>query len=333
MTDRHTTTGQGSPTGEEHARCRCGIALEHAAAQRHGRCHICRDLSDTSAPLRPAPHKPKFSIEKKLLQAPRVRRTIGNLMRGWSGNRAARTIDCRHVDLHHFAAFILHEDVPAPKNRDNIRSAIVVLGLLRAGHAQGAVSEYIEARREHDAASTIIRRVKTLRSWARHLYERGISPRNLDALPTPTPDDLHPVRHDNSDTDNTSEFAELQRLSQEAKTRARQFIDARNQTIESLLAHSTLDRPRLMDLDWGAVDFAQHLSIDDDTVLPARIRVPGRDGRSHWRHLGPRATRTLRHWSRVYTGRFGATLPDRPVVTTLRGERLSQSWFYEIADG
>ncbi len=254
-------------------------------------------------------------------------------MRGWSANRAASTISCRHVDLHYFAAFVLHEDVPAPKDRDNIRSAIVVLGLLRAGHAQGAVSEYIQARRGHDAASTIIRRVKTLRGWARHLFEKRISPRSLDALSTPSPADLNPLRPNNSDSDTTGEFADLQRLSQEAKTRARQFIDARNQTIASLLAHSTLDRPRLMDLDWGAVDFAQPLSIDDDTVPPARVKVPGRDGRSYWRHLGPRATRTLRHWSRVYTGRFGATMPDRPVVTTIRGERLSRSRLYQIADG
>jgi len=251
-------------------------------------------------------------------------------MRGWSGSRAASTVNCRHVDLHYFAAFVLDENVPAPKDRDNIRSAIVMLGLLRSDHAQSAVSEFIEARKEHDAATTIIRRIKTLRGWAHYLFKKRVSPRNLDAFAIPQIDDLDTRPRDHSEPSATSEDEELQQFSPAGQTRARRFIDARDQTIVDLLAHSTLDRPRLMDLDWGSVDFVQPLSVDGDAMHPARVKVPGGDGRSYWRHLGPRATRTLRHWSRVYTSRFGATLPDRPVVATLRGERLSQSRLYQI---
>jgi len=211
-----------------------------------------------------------------------------------------------------------------------------VLGLLRVGasHTESVVCQFIDERSVRHAPSTIVRRIKTLRSWAHYLHLRRAAPCSLDAMPIP---DLAALV-DGATTATTAtapdladEGLDFNRLHSEAKVRAQGFLAARDQTIVDLLEHSSLDRPRLLHLDWGALDLPPQ-EKGTSIPVPARIQVPGRDGRPLWRHLGHRATRIVQHWSHVYASRFGATLPDRPVFVGLSGERLSQTRFYEVAD-
>ncbi len=242
----------------------------------------------------------------------------------------------RYFDLHQFAAFVLEENMPPPAKRDRTRSAIVVLALLRVRPGHVEVAEFVEwLNGRCYAHETIVRRVKTLRLWAHYLYERQAVPRNINAFPTPKASSAQTSTSNEAAVLATPvESADVQHLPPEAQARAHQFLETRNQAIVDLLTHSSLDHTQLRHLDWGAVDLGKHPSMEeDDTIIPpARVQVPRRDGRSYWRHLAPYATRALRHWSRVYTSRFGATFPDRPVAPTLSGKRLSQARLYQITN-
>lgn len=278
-------------------------------------------------------HQPAFDCQIEILDVPGLRRRIYDLKRGWCAGKSENTVRSRHADLRDFASFVLGRPVARPSRREHIRAATVVLGLLRVGatHTESVVCQFIEERSVRHAPSTIVRRIKTLRSWAHYLHLRRAAPCSLDAMPIP---DLAALAADATTAitpDLAHEGVDLNRLHPEAKTRAQGFIATRDQTIVDLLEHSSLDRPRLLHLDWGALDLP---SQEEGTSIPvpARVQVPGRDGRPLWRHLGHRATHIVKHWSRVYASRFGATLPDRPVFVGLSGERLSQTRFYEVAD-
>lgn len=278
-------------------------------------------------------YQPAFDCQIEILDVPGLRRRIYDLKRGWCAGKSENTVRSRHVDLRDFASFVLARPVAKPSRREHIRAATVVLGLLRVGasHTESVVCQFIDERRESHAPSTIIRRIKTLRSWAHYLHMRRAAPCSLDAMPIPEPAALVASETTATAPDVTLEEVDVNRLHPEAKIRAQGFIATRNQTITSLLEHSSLDRPRLLHLDWGALELPPQ-EEGTSIPVPARVQVRGRDGRPLWRHLGHRATRIVKHWSRVYASRFGATLPDRPVFVGLSGERLSQTRFYEVAD-
>lgn len=289
--------------------------------------------------MSPSP-KQRFNLEVGLLEAPRVRQRVGPLLHGWSSGQHKDTKRNRYLDLHQFAAFVLGENLPPPHERDDTRAASVMLELLRVRSGHAAASEFLDwLTTRNYRPETKIRKMKTLRLWARYLYEKRAAPRHLDALPIPSiatlrsHDEPSPTTPTISST--PSERANVEHLSPEAQSRAHRVLDARNQAIVDLLAHSSLDRGQLLDLNWGNVDFGQHPVLEDDDALapPARVQVPLRDGRQYWRHLVPHATHTMRRWNRTYVSHFFAALPDRPVFATLTGKRLSVSRLYEITDG
>ncbi len=345
MTNRDTTNGHAPPIGDtntdrgdtprEPSRRREDM---HTPAMRLAESYAEPLIHRTEMAERlPVSRSSKigFNLETELLDAPHLRRRVATLLRGWSGNQSNNTIRCRHFDLHQFAAFVLEEDLPSPAKRDNTRSAIVMLALLRLQPGHVAASEFVEwLKGRCYAHETIVRRVKTLRLWAHYLYERRMVPRNIDEFPTPRAPTFKITGNEASPLATPVENADTEHLPPEAQARAQRFLETRNRTIVDLLTHSSLDHTQLRGLDWGAVDLGKSSALDDDDTIipPARVQVPRRDGRSYWRHLAPHATRTLRRWSRVYASRFGATLPDRPVAPTLGGDRLSQSRLYEITN-
>ena len=278
-------------------------------------------------------HQPAFDCQIEILDVPGLRRRIYDLKRGWCAGKSENTVRSRHADLRDFASFVLGRPVAKPSRREHIRAATVVLGLLRVGarHTESVVCQFIEDRKVRHAPLTVIRRVTTVRNWSRYLYLRRAAPCSLDAMPIPSPATLTADVTTTGVPDLDHEGLDFNRLHPEAKVRAQGFIATRDQTIVDLLEHSSLDRARLLHLDWGALDLPPQ-EEGTSIPVPARIQVPGRDGRPLWRYLGHRATRIVQHWSRVYASRFGATLPDRPVFVGLSGERLSQTRFYEVAD-
>jgi len=293
--------------------CACGIPVHSAENRRVRRCDICLPLGK-----HPPVHK---------------RSNIRTLIHAWCSRTSEHTARSRFVDLRHFFGFVLGEPTPPPSTPANERAAALVLKLLNtsSAHAERVVLLYIETQAGLYADSTIARRIKTLRSWARYLHGKQASLCDLGDVPC-----IPATKRGDAAPAPPHEEVDAQRLSPAAKTRAQQFIAARNKTIATVLAHSPLNRSGLLYLDWKAVDFSESTTSDDGTTTPthvlARVQVPGRDGRLLWRHLGHQATRALKHWSRVYTRRFGATLPDRPIIAALSGERLSKTHFYELAD-
>lgn len=282
--------------------------------------------------------KQRFTLEPGVLTAPCVRQQVGSFLSGWSNGQHPDTKRNRFLDLHHFAAFVLHEKVPPPDKRDNTRAATVLLGLLRVqpGHAAATgFLEWLGAR--NYSPQTKVRKLKTLRLWARYLYEKRAIYRHLDDFPIPSVASLEALKENASDSCPPStprEVDDAKHLSTEGRAQAHQMLEARDQAIVNLLAHSTLDHTQLLELNWEDVDFGQHPMHEDDALAPpARVQVPRRDGHKYWRRLVPHATHTMRRWNRAYVSHFCAALPDRPVFSTLTGKRLSSSRLYQITDG
>lgn len=280
------------------------------------------------------PSKHRFNLEAGILEDPRTRRHVGALLRGWSSSQSQGTKEGRYLDLQQFSAFVLDEDLPPPGERDDTRAATVMLGLLRAESSHAAVSGFIEwmPTRRRYSAETMIRKVKTLRLWARYLYDKGASPRNLDSFSIPKASALENAR---APTTSPDEDAAIEHLNIEAQEHAHQILEARDQTIVDLLVHSSLDHTQLLDLDWRDVDFGKHpvLDADDRLALPVRIKVSRKDGREYWRALAPHATNMMRQWHHAYVNHFCGAMPHQPVFTTIAGRRLSSSRLYEIAEG
>lgn len=262
---------------------------------------------------------------------------MGALLRGWSSSQSQGTKDGRYLDLQQFSAFVLEEELPPPNDRDNTRAATVMLGLLRAQSGHAAVTGFIEslAASRRYCPETIIRKVKTLRLWARYLYEKGAAPRSLDSFSIPSASSLETKHEDSSAVPSASESTVIEHLSIEGQIHAHQLLETRDQAIVDVLVHSSLDPTQLLDLDWQDVDLGKHSVLDEDTRRspPVRIKVSRRDGRGYWRTLAPHATNTIRHWHRAYVSHFCGALPDRPVFATLTGKRLSTSRLYEIVEG
>jgi|GEM_PF-1333341 len=286
----------------------------------------------------PPSSKQRFNIEAELLESPRIRRHVGALLRGWTSGQSSGTKEGRYLDLHQFAAFTLGEDLPDPNERDNTRAATVMLGLLRVQSGHAAVSGFIEWLATLGySPQTQIRKVKTLRLWARYLREKRAASRDLDAFPIPSAASLKSRNEPHTLTREPTprEPNEVEHLSVEGRAHAHRVLETRDQAIVDMLTHSSLDHAQLLDLNWRNIDFGQHPVLEEDDPLapPARVQVPRRDGRQYWRHLVPHATRTMRRWNRAYVSHFCAALPDRPVFATLTGKRLSPSRIYQIADG
>lgn len=284
----------------------------------------------------PPSSKQRFNIEAEFLESPRIRRHVGSLLRGWSSGQSLGTKEGRYLDLNQFAAFTLGEELPDPDERDNTRAATVMLGLLRVQSAHAAVSGFIDQlAAEGYSPQTQIRKVKTLRLWARYLCEKRAASRSLDAFPIPSVASLSSRNEAHTLTSDPTRYEpnEVEHLSVEGRAHAHRVLETRDKAIVDMLTHSSLDHTQLLDLNWGNVDFGQHPVLEDDDRLtpPARVQVPRRDGRRYWRSLAPHATRTMRRWNRAYISHFCAALPDRPVFATLTGKRLSLSRIYQIA--
>ena len=263
---------------------------------------------------------------------------MGNLLYGWSNGQHRDTKRNRYLDLHHFATFVLNEELPRPSERDDTRAATVVLGLLRAQPGHTALSEFLEWLNVCNyKPETKVRKLKTVRLWARYLYEKRAVPRHLEDFSIPSVACLESQEENASDDALPSmprEVDDAKHLSTEGRAKANQTLKARDQAIMNLLAHSTLDHVQLLGLNWEDVDFGQHPLHEDDALAPpVRVYVPRRDGHKYWRHLVPHATHTMRHWNRAYVSHFCAALPDRPVFCTLTGKRLSPARLYQITDG
>lgn len=285
------------------------------------------------------PSKQRFTLEPGVLAAPRVRQQVGCFLNGWSRGQHPDTKRNRYLDLHHFAAFVLHEDVPHWSDRDNTRAATVMVALLRAQPGHDALSGFVEWLTvvRHYSAQTIIRKLKTLRLWARYLYERRAVPQHLDEFPIPSIASLEALAGKLSEPSQPStptEHADVEHLSTEDRAHAHQVLEIRNEAIEGLLAHSSLDIAQLLELTWSDVDFHEQPMLEDDDLAPlARVQVSRRDGHRYWRQLPPHATDTMRRWKRAYVSHFCAALPDRPVFSTLSGKRLCPSRLYQLTGG
>ncbi|MEM6296927.1 MAG: hypothetical protein AAGA54_37025 [Myxococcota bacterium] len=275
-----------------------------------------------------SPSTSTVTFDRTFLDEPYRRRQVGNWLRGWNGGRSNQTRGCRSLDLHYFAAFALGEkSIPKPKNRDDIRAALVLFGVLRGGQSATIAHRFIETRRHDDAPSTLIRRMKTLRSLANYLHSKDSSLRIRDALPMPTVSSLEARP---SDVD--AEESELQDLPIAARPRAQYFLQSRDHTIVSLHTNAALPPSVLQDLNWSAVDFVDSPATSNAPPTPARVRIPRNNGQTHARRLGHYATSSLLGWADTYTRRFGGRLPDRPVFVSLSGARLSPSRLYQIVD-
>ena len=269
-----------------------------------------------------------FTLDADFLDVPRVRQQTGTLLRGWSSKMSPGTKRYSIFDLHQFAAFVFGEEAPPPLGeRDDTRAASVMLWFLRTGSAPAAVSGFIEWLTVRGfSASTTIRKVKTLRLWARYLYERRAVPRSLDAFPIPSVASLRLAEPKTS--------TGIEHLPPATQVRVRELLAARDQAIEDLLGHSSVGRDRLIELDWKDVELGGWPMREEGDVHapPARVRFPLRGGREFWRHLVPHATRALRCWRRAYVQFFGRVPPDQPVFVTMTGKRLSPEQLREVVD-
>ena len=322
-------------------RARSSIASSMTAPPTTTHPNPALRLPQKAEPLSPFT-KPRFTLEAGILAAPRVRQRMGPLLHGWLAGQSRRTKTSSLLDLHQFAAFVLAEDLPPLEERDNTRAATVMLGLLRVRAAHAAVSGFIESLKAQYSAASTIRKVKTLRLWARYLCEKRAVTRHLDDFPIPTRASLEGITASPSNPQNAPtpapppsphEGASIEHLSAEGRAHARQVLEARNLAIVDLLLHSSLDPIQLLDLDWGDIDFGKRPRGDEVLLPPVRIKVPRRDGREYWRSLVPHATHTMRSWNNAYISHFCAALPDRPVFPTIAGSRLSPSRLYEIVEG
>lgn len=287
------------------------------------------------------PSTPRFLLEAGFIDAPLVRQRVGPLLDRWSSGQHPDTQRNRHLDLHQFAAYVLHEDLPPKCERDGTRSAAVMLGILRiqAGHAAAeGFLQWLSARGYRPATQR--RKIKTLRLWARYLHDKQLAPDNLDSFAIPSASTLRarneptpePSGEQTSPPPVPAELASIEELPPRMRARALEMLQARNEAIVGLLRHSSLKGSQLLDLDWEDVDLGTRpVSDDDDTIAPpARVRVSRRDGCGAWRHLVPHATHTMRRWYRTYVGHFCAAPPKRPVFATISGKRLHPSRLCEI---
>ena len=277
-----------------------------------------------------APSTSTVLCDRAFLDEPYRRRQVGNWLRGWNGRRTKKTKQCRSVDLHYFAAFVLGEALDLEK-RDDTRAALVLLGVLRSGQLASVAHQFVEARRHDDAPSTLIRRMKTLRCLANYLCDKDPGLHVRDAFPVPTLSSLQ-AAPDAPDPDVDTEESEVQDLPTSARPRARGFLQARDHTIVSLHRNAALPPAFLLGLNWSAVDFVDDPATHDEAPMSALVRITRNDGQTYWHRLGHHATRSLRDWANTYASRFGARLPDRPVFVSLSGDRLSSSRLYQIVD-
>jgi len=270
--------------------------------------------------------KPPFDWHAGL-DTPQQRRRVGNLKRGWCRDRTENTILARHYDLRLFAAFVLGAELPPPTDAAHTHAALVVLGILRKGsaYAQSVVLQFVQTHPGRDAS--VIRCVSTLRSWARYLHAKREVTCSLDAMPTPKVAELR-QRSSAQSEDLTREGVDSARLRPTTRTRALRFLAARDAALAEVLAHSSLKRPQLQQLQWGDVEFGR----DPEFLTPASVQVPARDGRLRPRHLATRATAALERWRRLYIRQFGLTSDDAAVFPDLRGQPMRPLGLDEIME-
>lgn len=274
MNDMNTTTVSRTICSS------CGVGLHSTADFRARRCSDCR-LVHSHTPL--------------------DRRVLRPLLRHWNHNVAEKTVQVRYGDLRHFVAFVSGSKTPPPPSpyADEHAASITALLLFEHPHPARVISHYIERKRESNQSSTLIRRLKTLRSWARQLDVIDDFPYNVDQPLESTPPKLYP------------------------KARDRRFVAQRDKILIDLLLHTPLERSQLLDLDWRDVDLG---TDGDETTACIQPRcVPGQR-QPH--HLGRAATRSLKLWSSVYTARFGPPSPGRPVIPSLWDHPLSKTRLY-----
>lgn len=270
-----------------------------------------------------------FSFNAAALEYPLVRRHVSALLRAWLYGLQHSTRKNFTFDLHQFAGYVLGEELPPPRERDDTRSAAVLFQILRTHSDNTAISGFVEwlLARRGCSRSTAVRKLKSLRLWARHLYERRAVPRNLDAFPLPCAEALESSTPPSS----LGEQTLLEHLSPDVREHAYAFLEARDQALSTVLAHSTLRPTNLIDLEWRGVDFGAY--PDEDSILPpVRVKVLRLDGGTRWLTLTATASRALRHWHLAYVRFFCGAPPTHRAFTTITGKRMSPSRLGEPVD-
>ena len=214
-----------------------------------------------------------------------------------------------------------------PTDTAHTHAALVVLGILRKGsaYAQSVVLQFVQTHPGRDAS--IIRCVSTLRSWARYLHAKREITCSLDSMPTPKVAELR-QRSSAKSEDLAREGVDSARLRPTTRTRALRFLAARDAALAEVLAHSTLKRPQLQQLQWGDVEFGR----DPEFLTPASVQVPARDGRLRPHRLPTHATAALERWRRLYIRQFGLTSDDAAVFPDLHGQPMRPLGLGEIME-